>query len=176
MKYQPPTCIQSRLHSEHGWTWPGDSLCMERSKLNMSWVKAGNAAWGAAGGSPHVTFVWLMASWVMVTLNPHPVDRITDWQTDTAENITFPKISWRAVLRIFALNNHVVQIIQVIYMRASQYADKHPTAMQSSIESKELCQNYSISPVRQSFLYKQLNLYERKCNTISVMDSYLWLS
>ena len=30
---------------------------MERSKLNMSGVKAGNAAWGAAGGSPHVIFV-----------------------------------------------------------------------------------------------------------------------
>ena len=67
--------------------WPSDVTIGGRARARGSHVWC---LWGGAGSGPCT--VRSNASW-----GP-PMDKLTDWWTDTHENITFPQLRWQAVM------------------------------------------------------------------------------
>ena len=60
------------------------------------------------------------ASWA--TWNPPPVDRMTDWWTDTTENITFLQLRWRVVKNVStSMHSSRMRITRLLPISPSMY-------------------------------------------------------
>ena len=98
------------------WWRGGVGSSTEEFWTGLQWWVPDDTSRGARARGP-MSDVWLYNEGQCIVANVYvgpTINRLTDWCTDTTENITFPKLRWQAVNIIFVVRsiNYVSPVSQ----------------------------------------------------------------